>query len=196
MLEISITILGLLQGIFAMLNKRINWIFYAAQMALLTVFSWIAHLYGDTFQNFCYFFICIVGYFMWKKDLIADKITVLSFSNRIIWLLLTLTITISGGLLLSNTDDPLPYVDSFTSTTTMVGILLMMEHKLETWIVWFFNDIAYMYQYFNLPDQALYLFALYCIWTIMAVISFINWAKIYKNEKNNPNVAFSTVSEF
>ena len=57
MLEIIITILGIAQGILAMLNKRINWIVYAVQMALLVIFSWYAKLYGDTLQNFVYFFI-------------------------------------------------------------------------------------------------------------------------------------------
>ena len=182
MLEITITILGLIQGVLAMLNKRINWLVYAVQMALL-VFSWFAHLYGDTLQNFVYFFICIIGWFMWKKDSPAEKITVGTSFNRIMWLIIIATLTLAGGFTLSATDDPLPYVDSFTTVTTIAGLLLMMAHRLETWVIWFFNDIAYMYQYFNLPDQALYLFGLYVIWTIFAVVTFINWMRIYKNEK-------------
>ena len=183
MLEISITILGLIQGVLAMLNKRISWLVYAAQMALLVAFSWFAHLYGDTLQNFAYFFVCICGYYMWKKDFPAEKITTCSTLKRLGWLAIIVVLTIFGGHALSATDDPLPYVDSFTTVTTIAALLLMTVHKIETWIVWFFNDIAYMYQYFNLPDQALYLFGLYVVWTIMAVVSFINWYRIYKNEK-------------
>ena len=184
MLEITITILGLIQGVLAMLNKRINWLVYAVQMVLLVVFSWFAHLYGDTLQNFVYFFICVIGWFMWKKDSPAEKITVGTSFNRIMWFIIIATLTLAGGFTLSATDDPLPYVDSFTTATTIVGLLLMMAHRLETWVIWFFNDIAYMYQYFNLPDQAIYLFGLYVVWTIMAVVSFINWYKIYKSEKD------------
>lgn len=182
MLEITITILGLIQGVLAMLNKRINWLVYAVQMVLLVVFSWFAHLYGDTLQNFVYFFICVIGWFMWKKDSPAEKITVGTSFNRIMWLIIIATLTLAGGFTLSATDDPLPYVDSFTTATTIVGLLLMMAHRLETWVIWFFNDIAYMYQYFNLPDQAIYLFGLYVVWTIMAVVTFINWMRIYNKE--------------
>lgn len=182
MLEITITILGLIQGVLAMLNKRINWLVYAVQMALLVVFSWFAHLYGDTLQNFAYFFVCVIGWFMWKKDSPAEKITVGTSFNRIMWLIIIATLTLAGGFTLSATDDPLPYVDSFTTVTTIAGLLLMMAHRLETWVIWFFNDIAYMYQYFNLPDQAIYLFGLYVIWTIFAVATFINWLRIYNKE--------------
>ena len=190
MLEITITILGLIQGVLAMLNKRINWIVYAIQMALLVAFSWFAHLYGDTLQNFVYFFVCLGGYYMWKKDSPAEKITTGSTFNKVMWLIIIATLTLAGGFTLAATDDPLPYVDSFTTVTTIAGLLLMMAHKLETWIVWFFNDIAYMYQYFNLPDQALYLFCLYIVWTIMAVASFINWYKIYNKQKTKKDDMF------
>ena len=59
----------------------------------------------------------------------------------------------------------------------------MMFHKIETWIVWFINDIMYIYEYYALPNQAFYLIFLYIIWTCLAVGSFFNWLKIYKNEK-------------
>lgn len=183
MLEIIITIFGITQGILAMLNKRINWIVYAVQMALLVVFSWYAKLYGDTFQNFVYFFVCISGWFMWKKENGYDKVSVCSWWKRFWWFVIVVVSTVAGGFALSATDDPLPYVDSFTTATTVVGILLLMTHRLETWFVWFFNDVAYMYTYFCLPEQALYLFCLYVIWTFMAVFSFINWYKIYKSQK-------------
>ena len=183
MLEIIITILGITQGILAMLNKRINWIVYAVQMALLVVFSWYAKLYGDTLQNFVYFFICIAGWFMWKKESGFDKVSVCSWWKRFWWFAIVVVLTVAGGFALSATDDPLPYVDSFTTATTIVAMLLLMAHRLETWVVWFFNDIAYMYTYFNLPDRALYLFGLYVIWTGMAVFSFINWYMILKEHE-------------
>ena len=83
------------------------------------------------------------------------------------------------GYFLAKTNDPLPYVDAFTTVTTIVALVLMALHKLETWVVWFINDLAYMYQYFNLQEQAIYLFFLYVIWTIMAVISLVKWKRIY-----------------
>ena len=45
--EIGATILGLLQGGFVLLNKRVHWIFYILQMSFLVVFSIMNKLYGD-----------------------------------------------------------------------------------------------------------------------------------------------------
>ncbi len=179
LLEIIIVLVGIVQGILAMLNKRINWLVYAGQMVLLVVFSYINHLYGDMFQNGAYFIICIISWFVWKPGGNNEKISTITNFERILTCFIIISLTVVLGFVLKSTDDPLPFVDAFTTTTTIAALVLMSLHKIETWVVWFVNDIAYMYQYFNLPDQAIYLFGLYVIWTLMAVFSFIKWRKIY-----------------
>jgi len=182
MFEIIATILGLIQGVLVMLNKRSNWLVYAAQMVALVIFSYQAKLYGDMWQNVFYFFFCLYSWWIWKKGGFADKIKMLKSYQRICGIICILCLTYILGVKLCSTDDPMPFTDSFTTITTFAGLILMSLRRVEAWVVWFFNDIAYMYQYFNLPDQALYLFALYVIWTVLAVATFINWLKIYNTE--------------
>lgn len=179
MIEITITILGLIQGVLAMLNKRSNWIVYAAQMALLVIFSFHVRLYGDMIQSAVYMFVCLFSFWSWKNGSSIDT-THIKFKSAVVITIITLLSTATFGYILSSTDDPLPYIDAFTTVTTVVALLMMSAHKVECWIVWLINDIAYMYQYFNLPNQALYLFGLYCIWTLMAIGSYINWNRISK----------------
>lgn len=175
--EIIVTVLGIIQGILAMLNKRSSWIVYAIQMAALTIFSFYAKLYGDMVQSAVYMFICMFSFWAWKNSSL-EKTTHLNLKWASGIIVLTIIATYIIGNILSRTDDPLPYVDSFTTVTTVVALLLMTAHKVECWLVWLINDIAYMYEYFNLPDQALYLFGLNCIWTLMAIFSYINWNRI------------------
>lgn len=182
MIEIICAILGLIQGVLVMLNKRSNWIVYALQMLFLVIFSWQANLYGDFAQNVFYFFFCIYAWWIWQEGGIADRIKVLTNKYRIFACLLVIGLTFFIGLALTSTNDPMPYTDAFTTVTTFVALFLTSIRRIEAWVVWFFNDIAYMYQYFYLPNQALYLFGLYCVWTILAVATFINWVKIYKKE--------------
>ena len=59
----------------------------------------------------------------------------------------------------------------------------MMKKKIDTWLIWFINDIFYSIEYFILPDQAIYLFVLNVIWTFMAILSYINWNKLMKEGK-------------
>lgn len=186
MFEIIATVLGLIQGILVMLNKRSNWIVYAAQMVALVIFSYQAKLYGDMWQNVFYFFFCLYSWWAWKEGGFADKIRILSAKSRsALAVCIFFGAALVGGIL-NTTDDPMPFTDAFTTVTTIAGLVLMCMRRIEAWVVWFFNDIAYMYQYFYLPDQALYLFSLYIIWTILAVATFINWLRIYNEENFDP----------
>lgn len=182
-LELGATILGLIQGVLVMLNKRSNWIFYILQMIFLIIFSSINHLYGDVTNNSIYLIMGIIGFVLWNKNNKSSRITSCKAKERIIYVVLIILGTIIVSLILKNTDDPLPILDAFTTVSSLVATYYMMKKKLDTWIIWFVNDIFYAIEYFILPDQALYLFALNIIWTGMAVGSYINWKNIMNGEK-------------
>lgn len=183
LLEIGATVLGLIQGVLVMLNKRSNWIFYVFQMLFLIIFSTINHLYGDVVNNSIYLVMGVIGFILWNKNSSSSKITKASIKEKIIYVLLILVGTIGVGCILKNTDDPLPMLDAFTTVSSLVATYYMMKKKIDTWIIWFINDIFYAIEYFILPNQALYLFLLNVVWTGMAVLSYINWNKIMKEDK-------------
>lgn len=183
--ELSATAFGLIQGVLVMLNKRSNWIFYILQMLFLIVFSMMNHLYGDVANNSIYLVIGVVGFILWNKNKETNKITKASIKEKIIYLLIIAVGTMFVGSILTKTDDPLPILDAFTTVSSFVATYFMVKKKLDTWIIWFVNDIFYAVEYFILPDQALYLFALNIVWTFMAVASYINWKKIMKGEKHD-----------
>lgn len=181
--EVGATILGLIQGVLVMLNKRSNWIFYILQMVFLIIFSAMNHLYGDIANNSIYVVMGIIGFILWNKNNDSSKITSASMKEKGIYTFLIAIGTIIIGLILKNTNDPLPILDAFTTTSSLVATYYMMKKKIDTWIIWFINDIFYAIEYFILPNQALSLFALNVIWTGMAVASYYNWKKIMKEGK-------------
>lgn len=68
MLEITATILGLIQGILVMADKRCNWIFYSFLAdAVPCRFSANMHLWGDVAIDSIYFFVGIAGFILWGK---------------------------------------------------------------------------------------------------------------------------------
>ena len=179
--EIGATILGLIQGVLAMFNKRSNWIFYILQMIFLIVFSSLNHLYGDIANNSIYLVMGIIGFILWNnKD--SSKITKATTKERLIYISLICLGTIIISIVLKNTDDPLPLLDSFTTLSSLIATYYMIKKKIDTWMIWFINDIFYAIEYFILPNQALYLFTLNIVWTFMAVGSYINWKKIMKGQ--------------
>ena len=71
--EIIITVLGLVQGVLALLDRRSNWIVYAVQMAALVIFSYHARLYGDMVQSAVYMFICLCSFRAWKDGSLPHR---------------------------------------------------------------------------------------------------------------------------
>lgn len=177
--EIGATIFGLIQGLLVMLNKRSNWIAYIIQMLLMVIFSFSMNLYGDLINNVIYVVLGIVGFIIWNKKDERD-IKACSIRERILYCAIMLLGTIIAFLILRKTDDPLPLLDAFTTVSSFIATYYMMTKKIDTWVIWFVNDIFYCIQYFILPRQAISLFVLNIIWAIMAVVSFINWKKIMK----------------
>lgn len=181
-LEIGATIFGLIQGVLVMFNKRSNWIAYSIQMILLIFFSLSMNLYGDVVNNSIYLILGIVGFILWNKEN-TKKITKCSIKERIIYTSLILVVTGLVYLVLRGTNDPLPLLDAFTTVSSLVATYYMMTKKIDTWIIWFINDIFYAIEYYILPDQAFYLFILNVIWTFMAIGSYISWFKIMKGRE-------------
>lgn len=176
-LEIGATIFGLIQGVLVMLNKRSNWIAYAIQMLLMIVFSYSMHLYGDVTNSSIYLILGIVGFIIWnKKD--EKDIKSCSTKERVVYISLITVATLVGFFILRRTDDPLPMLDAFTTVSSFVATYYMMTKKIDTWFIWFINDIFYAIEYFILSEQAFNLFILNVIWTGMAVLSYVNWKKI------------------
>jgi len=187
-MELIATILGLIQGILVMLNKRSNWIFYILQMIFLIIFSSINHLYGDVLNNTFYLILGFIGFLEWSKKKDSNQIRLVNYKERINYILLITIGTIVLNLVLKTTDDPLPLLDSFTTISSLVATYYMIKKKLDTWIIWFINDIFYAIEYFMLPNQALYLFLLNIVWAFMAVGSYLNWKKILEEESNEKNI--------
>ena len=181
LLEIGATALGLVQGALIMLNKRSNWIFYSLQMAFLVAFSAVSHLYGDMVNNSIYFFIGLIGFVLWNKKA-ALPIRASSAVERTVCLAVILLGSALVFLFLRTTDDPLPLLDAFTTVSSLVATYLMLMRRIDTWGVWLVNDIAYIVEYYLLPDRAVYLLLLNVVWTAMAVLSLFNWRRIMRKE--------------
>ncbi len=118
---------------------------------------------------------------MWKKD---DKLVpeFCKTNERLIYIAVMVLGTILVYFILRTTDDPLPMLDSFTTVSSIIATYYMMRKKIDTWVIWFVNDIFYAIEYFILPDQAIYLFALNVVWTFMAIGSYISWCKIRRRK--------------
>ena len=182
-IEILSVLAGLTQGVLIMLNKKSNWYFYLAQMLLLVIFSTINNLWGDVAMNTLFIAYGVYGLVSWGKEDDENGVEVLTPVQKLRTIAATLFLLVISYVFLIHTNDPLPLLDSITTAGGLVATYLMVKHKLETCIVLFIVDVLYVAQYWLLPDQALYLMGLNVVWTVMAVISYINWKNLYDKNK-------------
>ena len=182
LLEIFATIFGLFQGVLVMLNKRSNWLFYILQIITLFIFATINHLYGDMVNNVIYLIMGIFGAVLWSCTKSEQRVTKCDIWERILYITVIFVGTCGVANLLKGTNDPLPWLDAFSTTTGFVATYYMVKRKLDSWIIWTINDISYVVEYFMLPDRAWWLLGLNAVWTIMAILSYLNWNRLMKKD--------------
>lgn len=184
MLEIFTALMGLIQSILIMLNKKENWLFYMANIVALTFFSLYAKLYGDVVENLVYVSFGLLGLVTWYSDKIAKKIfkegNVIRFCNaqeRIAYITMFTVISVGMYFWLVNTNDPAPFLDAITTGMGFTATLMMALKRVESWYLWFVDDILMAYIYFTLPERAFYLMMLNIIWVALALGSIITWTR-------------------
>lgn len=190
MLEIFSALMGLIQGVLIMLNKKENWIFYMLNIITLMVFSYISKLYGDVLENAVYMLLGLLGTLTWYSSNISEKflgkssrIQYCSNKERLYYILGFIGVTILSYLWLLSTDDPQPLLDAVTTGLGLTATVLMALKKVDAWALWFIDDILMAIVYFRLEDRALYLMTLNIVWVFLAIASYYTWDKITKLEK-------------
>lgn len=184
MLEIFTACCGLMQSILIMFNKKENWLFYMANILSLTVFSFFAHLYGDVLENIVYVSFGLFGLLTWYSDKISKKIfgevnsiKYCSLKERLFYISMLCIITILMYFWLKSTNDPAPFLDALTTGMGFTATLMMAFKRVESWIIWFIDDILMAYIYYSLPERAFWLMALNIIWIGLAVGTWYTWHK-------------------
>ncbi len=184
MLEIFTACCGLIQSILILFKKKENWIFYLLNIGSLTIFSLYAHLYGDVLENIVYVIFGLLGLFTWYSEKISKKIfgkvnEIKYCSNKERVLYTTMLVSISAVIYiwLIRTNDPSPFLDAITTGMGFTATLMMSFKRVESWIVWFVDDILMAYIYFMLPDKGFWLMTLNIIWVVLAIGTWYTWHK-------------------
>lgn len=81
--------------------------------------------------------------------------------------------------LLFNLPSAYPFVDSFILVMSVITTLLMIEKRIECWIIWLLIDVVATYLYFL--KGAKFFGIEYVIFTIIAAFALWNWIKEYRS---------------
>lgn len=189
-LEFVAVILGIASVWYA---RRENILAYPTGIVSVLIFVFIcfnARLYADAGINLFYFAMSVYGWYNWTRPARDNGQLAISVNTTgQQWTYIGLTVAaywvILGLIWLFNFDDSaymrsyVPWVDSFTTSVFLVGMLLMARKKVENWTYWIIGDIVSIPLYFI--KGLVFTSFQYLIFLIIAVMGLIEWRRRYRN---------------
>jgi nicotinamide mononucleotide transporter len=140
-----------------------------------------AKLYADMGLQLIYFVLSLYGWYEWlyggehRSELRVSRATPRMTVSLVV--IAAVSVAVLGTLLARSTDAALPYMDSSTTSTSLVAQWMMTRKVLENWAVWMAVDVAYVGMFIY---KALYLTAgLYAVFFVLAAMGYAQWRRSY-----------------
>ncbi len=184
LLELLVFVCGILSVYFA--KKENIWVYPTGLVAtVITVYlMYQAAYFGDMVVNAYYSIMSIFGWYKWSEKT-NEKPLVISRTNskeKVIGIglfLITLVFTYGVYHFFDYTLEIPNYIDIFTTAIFFTAMWYMALKKIENWTLWIIGDIIVipLFAYRGLGILSLQ----YIIFTILAIMAYLEWKKILKN---------------
>jgi nicotinamide mononucleotide transporter len=178
-------------GVAEVLLARVNnvWLYPAGIVgtALSIALLFEVALYAECLLNLYYIVMSVYGWYYWVKK--QDKPPVkISWCTRREWMV-TIAIVAGGTLILyfalkHYTTSNVPFWDAWVSATAWAGMWQLARRKIENWVLLNLSNIFAipLLFYKKLPMFGMLTVVLF----VVGVWGFIDWVRIYKQEKYKP----------
>lgn len=187
-LELIGTIIGL---IYLWLEYKASvylWITGIIMPAIYIFIYYEAGLYADFGINIYYLVAAVYGWLSWTfyrtKGETSERPITYTPHAYIIPLLLTFFVSFLAiaWILIEFTNSDVPWLDSFTTAWSIVGMWMLAKKYIEQWLTWIIVDIVSVGLY--IYKDLYYTAGLYALYTVIAVLGYYNWRKIMQNDKS------------
>lgn len=188
----ALEMLGVLVGlIYLYLEYKGSIYLWIAGFIMPVIYIKVYHdagLYADMACNIYYLLATVYGLTVWilarKKRKAAGKKAEMPITSMPIlywfWIaLISIVLFIAMAYVLANyTDSTVPYIDSFTTTLSIIGLWQLAQKYIEQWLTWIVVDIVStgLYFYKGLDFTA----GLYLLYSVIAVAGYFKWKKMMK----------------
>lgn len=184
LLEFIAFVFGILSVWFA---RKQNILVYPTGLVATTITVYLlftAGYLGDMMINFYFSIMSIYGWFNWSKKNNATENLAISRTNnkqKIIGILLFLTTIFVVFYIYKYFDYQIKtenYFDILAAGIFFTAMWYMALKKIENWILWIFGNLIVipLYAYRELGMLSLQ----YIIFTILAILAYLEWKKILK----------------
>jgi nicotinamide mononucleotide transporter len=177
--EVLAVVTGIISVYLSTREHIWSWPTALVNVSLYFVVFLEAKLYADMGLQVVYFVLSLYGWYEWLYG--GENRTELHVSRASRRLGVRLVVigatcaALLGTLLARFTDAALPYVDSATTSTSLVAQWMMTRKILENWAVWAVVDVVYIGMF---VFKGLYLTAgLYTVFLVLAIMGYVQWKR-------------------
>lgn len=163
-------------------KKQISGWFFGIIGSITTIYlCYIANYYLEMFLSGFYVIMGVWGWISWNKNSSKKEVNIIRWPinyhliNIVISGILTLAV---GYWFESNTNQSRPYLDAFTTIFSLTATFMVTKRVLENWIYWIVIDLVSIQLYAS--KDYFMLASLMALYSILAVLGYINWHKDLK----------------
>lgn len=133
-------------------GKLSAYAFGIVNCVLYSIISYKAMLYGETMLNALYYIpMQFIGFYIWHKHIDEETKEVekkrMKWSGRLILAAVILAATAVYGVFLAHIGDAMPYVDSFTTVSSVIAMIVSVRMFAEQWWIWIAVDVFRVYMW-------------------------------------------------
>lgn len=166
-------------------GKLSAYLFGLVNSVLYAIISFNAHLYGETMLNAIYYVpMQFVGFYVWNKHMNSKTKEVekrhMDMKGRLLLLIAMIASTVVYGLFLRSIGDAMPFVDSFTTVSSVIAMIISVKMFAEQWWIWVAVDVFSVYMWWCNFKTGGDNMATLLMWTVYlgnAIIMLIKWEK-------------------
>ena len=182
-IEIVAAVFGVVSVFLSVRQNIWSWPTAIVNVGLYILVFFQAKLYADTGLQVVYVVLNAYGWYHWLyggKN--RTELPVSRTSARLGALLVGIGLAgtaLIGTLLARTTDASLPYLDSMTTSTSLVAQWMMTRKLLENWLVWVAVDVVYIGMYIY---KSLYVTAvLYFVFLVLSAMGYVQWKRSFQS---------------
>jgi len=178
-IEIVAAVFGVVSVFLSVKQNIWSWPTAIINVGLYIIVFFESKLYADTGLQVVYVVLNAYGWYHWlyggknRTELPVSKTS--ARLGALLGMLVLAGTAVIGTFLSRQTDAALPYVDAFTTSTSLVAQWMMTRKLLENWIIWVAVDVIYIGMYIY---KSLYVTAvLYLIFLILSALGYVQWKR-------------------
>ena len=173
-------------------GKLSAYIFGLVNCVLYAIISYKAKLYGETMLNALYYIpMQFVGFYIWSKNMNSETHEVkkrhMKNSGRVLMVLAIAATTLAYGFLLKYWGDAMPFVDSFTTVSSVVAMIVSVRMFAEQWWIWIAVDVFTVYMWacnFAAGNDNIATLLMWIVYLGNAIIMCIRWEREIRGKSN------------